>query len=87
MNQDFKLSSQKRRAVDRLVAAVRDSQTAAGMLFEAFAALLGVNHTDGRCLDIVQRLGQITAGDLARASGLTTGAVTVVIDRLEKPAM
>ena len=67
-----------------MVAAARDSQTAAGMLFEAFTALLGVNHTDGRCLDIVQRLGPITAGDLARASGLTTGAVTVVIDRLEK---
>ncbi|MBU1174515.1 MAG: MarR family transcriptional regulator [Alphaproteobacteria bacterium] len=77
------MSREKREALDRLVAAIRQSQTANDRMDEAFADLLGINRTDGRCLDIVQRLGQITAGELARQSGLTTGAVTAVIDRLE----
>lgn len=84
MNQDIKLSRQKLIALDRLVAAIRVSQNAAEAMDEAFAALLGINRTDQRCLDIVQRLGQITAGELASHSGLTTGAVTNVIDRLER---
>jgi DNA-binding MarR family transcriptional regulator len=51
---------------------------------EAAAAKLGVNPTDLRCLDIIQRLDGVTAGELAREAGLTTGAVTSVIDRLER---
>ncbi len=84
MNQDNYLSREKLKALDALFAAIRVSDTASEMMDEAFTALLGVNRTDGRCLDIIQRLGQITAGELARESGLTTGAVTAVIDRLEK---
>lgn len=49
---------------------------------EAAAARLRVNSTGLRCLDIIQRLGQVTAGELAREAGLTTGAVTSVVDRL-----
>jgi DNA-binding MarR family transcriptional regulator len=51
---------------------------------EALIAHLGINRTDGRCLDILEREGVITAGRLAEASGLTTGAVTAVLDRLER---
>ena len=51
---------------------------------EAAAAKLGVNSTDLRCMDIIQRLDGVTAGELAREAGLTTGAVTSVIDRLER---
>lgn len=48
------------------------------------AQRLGVNATDLNCLDIIQRLGSLTAGALAAETGLTTGAVTAVIDRLER---
>jgi DNA-binding MarR family transcriptional regulator len=51
---------------------------------DATAARLGVNRTDLNCIDIIERHGGITAGDLAKESGLTTGAVTAVIDRLER---
>ena len=44
---------------------------------------VGINRTDGRCLDIIDRFGKVSAGQLAIESGLTTGAVTAVIDRLE----
>jgi DNA-binding MarR family transcriptional regulator len=48
------------------------------------AQRLGVNRTDLNCLDIIQRTGSMTAGELAVQSGLTTGAVTAVVDRLEE---
>jgi DNA-binding MarR family transcriptional regulator len=83
MKKDIYKSRDKQNALDRLVAAIRISHNATDAMDEAFAALLGINRTDGRCLDIVQRLGRITAGELAAASGLTTGAVTTVVDRLE----
>lgn len=37
--------------------------------------------TDRKCLDLLSR-GPVTAGELARFTGLTTGAVTGIIDRL-----
>ncbi|MBS1886624.1 MAG: MarR family transcriptional regulator [Actinobacteria bacterium] len=43
---------------------------------------MGVNRTDSRCLDIVERLGPVAAGRVAADAGLTSGTVTAVIDRL-----
>jgi len=68
----------------RLMNAVRSAQTADDMFDETVVEFLGVSRSDGRCLDIVDRLGKCTAGRLAAESGLTTGAVTAVVDRLEK---
>ncbi len=54
---------------------------------EAVAERLGLNTTDQRCLDLVERAsreGPVTAGRLAELTGLTTGAVTGVLDRLER---
>lgn len=70
-------------AVARLIAAARSAQNASDMFDETVGQLLGINRTDGRCGDIIQRFGRMTAGQLAEQSGLTTGAVTTVIDRLE----
>jgi DNA-binding MarR family transcriptional regulator len=51
---------------------------------EAVTAVMGINRTDGKILDILDQFGRMSAGELARHSGLTTGAVTAVIDRLER---
>jgi DNA-binding MarR family transcriptional regulator len=51
---------------------------------QAVADYFGVNRTDARCLDIIERRGGVTAGELAVESGLSTGAVTTVLDRLER---
>jgi MarR family len=40
--------------------------------------------TDLECLDVISLRGPVAAGELAAAIGLTTGAVTGVIDRLER---
>jgi DNA-binding MarR family transcriptional regulator len=44
----------------------------------------GLNATDAECLDYLMEMGPSTAGALAQATGLTTGAVTSLIDRLER---
>ncbi|MDP9144231.1 MAG: MarR family transcriptional regulator [Actinomycetota bacterium] len=67
----------------RLLEASRAAQSASDVMDEAFVNFVGINRTDGRCLDVVDQRGRITAGDLAREAGLTTGAVTAVVDRLE----
>ncbi len=53
------------------------------LLDEAIAAYLGINRTEGRVIDIVDRAGRITAGQLGAEVRLTSGAVTAVVDRLE----
>ena len=54
---------------------------------ERVAKKLKLSRTDMRCLDLIGRLGPLTAGRLAEESGLTTGAVTFILDRLEEAGM
>jgi DNA-binding MarR family transcriptional regulator len=49
---------------------------------EAVAQRIGINPTDLKCLNILRELGSATAGELAGRIGLTTGAITRMIDRL-----
>jgi len=68
----------------RLIKAVRSSQTADDLFDATIVDFLGISRNDGRCIDIVDRLGRCTAGRLAAESGLTTGAVTALVDRMEQ---
>jgi len=54
---------------------------------QAVAQALGLNASDTRCLDLILRHGPATPTGLAQLTGLTTGAVTVLIDRLEKAGL
>jgi DNA-binding MarR family transcriptional regulator len=65
----------------------RAYQTSNDNFDQAIADRLGMNRTDMRCVDLIDQAGGMTAGELARAAGLTTGAVTAVIDRLERVGM
>jgi DNA-binding MarR family transcriptional regulator len=56
--------------------------TATIMFHSAVADRMGVSVTDAKCRSILLQLGPLTAGDIAQRLGLTTGAVTGVIDRL-----
>lgn len=53
------------------------------MFHQVMAEKLGVNVTDSRAFSILQQTGPIPAGRLAELTGLSTGAVTTIIDRLE----
>jgi hypothetical protein len=78
--------SSKRDKIAALISAFR----ASGNLDRAFdnraAEALGVNLTDLHCLNIVENRGGVTAGALAAEAGLSTGAVTGVVERLERAA-
>src|ERR1700742_2759456 len=76
-------SSPRGRLEAELIEEVRGSQTAVHQMDEAAHRAMGINETDGRCLDIIDRRSRISAGQLATEAGLTTGAVTAVLDRLE----
>jgi DNA-binding MarR family transcriptional regulator len=54
------------------------------LMSDAVAKLVGLNSTDLECLDLLSLSGPTTAGRLATHTGLTTGAMTAVIDRLER---
>jgi len=60
---------------------------AASEFDERVAKKFNLSRTDMRCLDRVGRLGPMTAGQLAEESGLSTGAVTFLLDRLEEAGM
>lgn len=53
-------------------------------MHEAVARKAGLPGTDHKYLGFLLQKGQMTAGELANLSGLTTGAVTGLIDRFEK---
>ena len=54
------------------------------LMGQAAADQIGINATDLNCLNILSFSGHMTAGELARATGLTTASITGVIDRLEE---
>ncbi|MBC9933143.1 MarR family winged helix-turn-helix transcriptional regulator [Chitinophaga qingshengii] len=53
-------------------------------MHEAVGRKAGLSGTDHKYLGFLMKQGQMTAGELAVLSGLTTGAVTGLIDRFEK---
>jgi predicted ArsR family transcriptional regulator len=79
----------KRKELEHLVGFVIGRELGArSILFhQSLANLAGVSVTDLKCLDYVDRRGDVTAGDLAQLTGLTTGAITAAIDRLEKAGL
>jgi DNA-binding MarR family transcriptional regulator len=68
----------------QLLNAMRTLSTQQITLHQAVANRLNLNITDYKCMDFIARFGPMTAGKLTELSGLTTGAITGAIDRLEK---
>jgi DNA-binding MarR family transcriptional regulator len=67
-----------------LVFALLDLSTEINAVGQAAAAQIGVNQTDLICLNALFRQGPMSAGQLATTIGLTSGATTTAIDRLER---
>lgn len=80
--------TQRRRTKAELIAEVglafRREQNRGQAFDELVAERLGIGLTDLRCIDIIEQHGGLTAGELAAAAHLSTGAVTGVLDRLER---
>lgn len=73
---------------DRLLSevriAVRSFTNVEAVLDDAAVDVLGINRSDGRCLDILDHSGPLTAGELARRADLSTAAITALVDRMER---
>jgi DNA-binding MarR family transcriptional regulator len=76
-----------RALLHQLGVAARHHQRSLDSFDQALVDAFAINRTDGRCVDVVHERGPLTAGELARACGLTTGAATAVIDRLERAGL
>src|SRR5208283_2399497 len=64
----------------------RKISTQTVFLHQAIAQSIGLNATDTKCVDLIgsEPDGAVTAGRLSDLTGLTTGAITHILDRLEK---
>ncbi len=72
-------------ALERFTWYMREQSALTVMFHTKVAAQMGLSATDEKCLDLALRAdGPLTAGRIAELSGLSTGAVTGVIDRLER---
>jgi len=80
------LSRTKTRAalLQELENAMRIVSSQGAMFAKMVADRAGISSADMDCIDFVNVEGRMTAGRLAELTGLTTGAITGVVDRLEK---
>ena len=71
----------------RLMLALRRSSAVGVLHSQAIARRIGINSSDLECLDLIVMDGPATAGEIGRRTGLTSGAVTGLIDRLERQGL
>ena len=81
--------TQKRRPskqlIERVYGAVRAIGEQSKLTREVIGGVLGLNRTDLQGVDFLHsHNGACTAGELATATGVTSGSATALIDRLEK---
>ena len=62
----------------------REHSDATVLFHSTMASRLDLHPTDYKMLGIIERLGPLSAGEIARHSGLATASVTNLIDRLER---
>lgn len=77
-------SDSREKLITDFLREIRQFNSLGAFFFRAAAAQLGINATDLQVIDILEISGPSTAGQLAELTGLTTGAITGMIDRLEK---
>jgi DNA-binding MarR family transcriptional regulator len=69
---------------EEILGLARRNSTATVLFHHAIAERLGLGPSDHKCLDLVRERGPMTAARLAALTGLTTGAITGVVARLER---
>jgi DNA-binding MarR family transcriptional regulator len=70
--------------LDALEKGFRDASSAGILLHQVVADRLGLHITDHKCMAMLCEMGPLSAGKLAELTGLTTGAITGVLNRLER---
>jgi len=70
--------------LEELALAGRAMSAATVMFHTTVAARQGLSATEEKALDLLERFGPLTAGELSKRSGLAPASVTGLIDRLER---
>jgi DNA-binding MarR family transcriptional regulator len=70
--------------LDDLARVGRDHSDATVLFHATIASLLDLHPTDYKVVGILERSGPLSAGEIARRSGLATASVTNLVDRLEQ---
>lgn len=78
------LERKRSTVIDEIKRVGREHSTATIMFHSTLAEKVGVAATDWKALDLLDRAGALTAGEIAAQTGLATGSVTSLIDRLER---
>ena len=78
------MTKERQAALQEMIRLTRLQQIASDKMDDAFSRMSGINLTDGRCLDLLDVHEGLTAGELAEAASISPGAVTTVLDRLER---
>ena len=78
------LESSRTARLEALNLAGRVASTASVLMHAAIADRLGLGPADSKAYDVLLREGPLTAGQLGARTGLTSGSVTALVDRLEK---
>lgn len=74
-------------AVETLLAAIRELSSDFDSLSLAVADRVGLNATDLLAMDLISRNDRVTAGQIGDRLHMTSGAITGVIDRLERAGL
>lgn len=69
---------------DKIVGLVSRHSIAVVLFHHAVAERVGLGPTDHKCMDLLRERGTMTGSDLAAITGLTTGAITGVVAKLER---
>jgi DNA-binding MarR family transcriptional regulator len=77
-------SKKRQELIQKIERALRELNTSTVLAVTAIAEKVGMGPNDFKSAELLVRDGPMTAGQLAKATGLTTGAITGIVDRLEK---
>ncbi|MBB6345953.1 MarR family winged helix-turn-helix transcriptional regulator [Nonomuraea muscovyensis] len=78
------ISDGRKKLLEALSEAGRDNSNAAVMYHTAMGERIGLGMTEEKALDLLQRLGPLTAGEVSQHTGLAPASVSGLIDRLER---
>ena len=76
--------SERKRILEVLARVGREHSDATVLFHATVAGCLDLHPTDYKVLGILERLGAMSAGEIARHTGLATASVTNLVDRLEE---
>lgn len=77
----------RKQLVTQVIRGAREFSIGTVLFHRAVGQILGVNVTDMKCLDMMTLQGSATPSQLAAHTGLSSGATTAMIDRLERAGL